>query len=145
MSRPLVSYKKPIEHFITVDSKLGCWLWWGATNIAGYAQYRLDEKTRLVHVILWERKNGKVPEGFELDHFKAKEGCPHNCVNPEHCEPVTHRENMRRSKRTILKQNQVVAIKEKLKRYKIVDIAVEYGVKIHVISDISAGRTWRDV
>ena len=38
---------------------------------------------------MWEKKNGPVPEGFELDHICRQR----DCMNPEHLELVTHQEN----------------------------------------------------
>jgi hypothetical protein len=36
---------------------------------------------------------GPIPEGMEIDHLCRNRGC----VNPEHLEPVTRQENIRRS------------------------------------------------
>jgi hypothetical protein len=41
---------------------------------------------------LWEHLVGPVPDGLELDHLCRNPGC----VNPDHLEPVTHKENMLR-------------------------------------------------
>jgi hypothetical protein len=38
------------------------------------------------HVAWWEVLNGPVPKGMHLDH---DEGCPKNCVNPQHLTPRT--------------------------------------------------------
>lgn len=46
----------------------------------------------LTHRYSYERAEGPVPAGLELDHLCRVR----SCVNPEHLEPVTHRENMRR-------------------------------------------------
>ena len=46
----------------------------------------------LAHRVYYERHVGPVPEGLELDHLCRNPGC----VNPEHLEPVTHAENIRR-------------------------------------------------
>jgi hypothetical protein len=76
--------------------KNGCWTV-PSTCPAGYAQvgYRQNgrPKIRYSHIIMWEHENGPVPKGFELDHLCMIK----NCVNPEHLEPVSHAENMRRA------------------------------------------------
>ena len=38
---------------------------------------------------------GPIPDGREIDHLCRN----HRCVNPDHLEPVTHLENMRRRPR----------------------------------------------
>jgi hypothetical protein len=59
-----------------------CWIWLGGINTSGYGQ----------HVTVYERYVGPVPEGLELDHL-----CKNRlCVNPDHLEPVTRSENLRR-------------------------------------------------
>lgn len=45
-----------------------------------------------MHVYLYELLVGQVPPEMELDHLCKNRGC----VNPDHLEPVTHTENMRR-------------------------------------------------
>jgi hypothetical protein len=82
-------------------SENGCWNWTGAVfkkPYGNYGQMRVgrkgQDKIRRAHVLSYEVFVGKIPDGLELDHL-----C-HNtlCVNPEHLEPVTHKENMKRRK-----------------------------------------------
>lgn len=44
------------------------------------------------HILAWEEVNGPVPDGLELDHLCRQV----DCGNPDHLEPVTHAENVRR-------------------------------------------------
>jgi len=70
-----------------------CWLWKGRRNKTGYGIVR-DEtgKRTLVHQLVFLRVRGAVPEGLEPDHTcKVK-----HCIRPDHLEPVTHQENIRR-------------------------------------------------
>lgn len=86
---------------IEIDSATGCWLWQGYKLPAGYGLIGAGGKygkQRLVHHVTWEHYHGPVPEELELDHV-AKRGCIHrHCCNPDHLEPVTHLENVRRGK-----------------------------------------------
>lgn len=73
----------------------GCWEWVGATTQGGYAHILeggRGSENLTVHRYLFELRFGKVPNELDLDHL-----C-HNrqCVNPEHLEPVTRSENLRR-------------------------------------------------
>lgn len=69
------------------------------SNSHGYGQHRefvgaglrLGRK-RPAHVVVYEVYKGKVPDGLDLDHLcKVR-----HCVNPDHLEPVTRRENVLR-------------------------------------------------
>ncbi len=68
----------------------GCWVWLGAIDRAGYGQVKHQGKTTPAHAAVYRTLRGEYPE--DLDHT-CRVRC---CVNPEHLEPVTHRENMRR-------------------------------------------------
>lgn len=77
--------------------KTACWTWLMAKNNMGYGTLgggtSADCSPRgLAHRIFYEELFGPVPDGLVLDHL-----CRHpDCVNPEHLEPVTQRENCRR-------------------------------------------------
>lgn len=90
--RPTGNYKE--ERYI-VDEITNCWNWLLALSNKGYAVEGGSSTvgTRLVHIKYYEEKFGKVPVGLVLDH-KCKNK---KCVNPDHQEPVTHQENIRRA------------------------------------------------
>lgn len=70
-----------------------CWLWTGMTNDKGYGKFRYAPKRlRPAHVVAYELIIGPVPAGLELDHTCRVRAC----VRPDHLEPVTHAENIRR-------------------------------------------------
>jgi hypothetical protein len=65
-----------------------CHIWTGKLDEKGYAK----SGTGYAYRRNWERIHGPVPSGLELDHLCRQR----DCVNPDHLEPVTHAENMRR-------------------------------------------------
>lgn len=70
-----------------------CWLWHGAKTARGYAKVRCEDgRISDAHRVIYEKRVGPVPAGLELDHLCRWR----SCVRPDHLEPVTHRENMRR-------------------------------------------------
>jgi len=79
-----------------IISETGCWLWQGCRDSNGYGHLRtpIREGGKYVkaHLAVYRHLVGPVPEGLELDHLC----CNPPCVNPDHLEPVTHEENMRR-------------------------------------------------
>ncbi|MDX3575967.1 HNH endonuclease signature motif containing protein [Streptomyces sp. FL07-04A] len=72
----------------------GCWIYTGTLDKDGYATFSMHGVgTRRVHRLMYEAKVGSIPEGMEIDHLCRVR----NCVNPEHLEAVTRRENSLRS------------------------------------------------
>lgn len=71
----------------------GCWIWRGARyQSSGYSAFGDGTKSTTGHRYSYERFVGPVPDGMELDHLCRNR----QCVNPNHLEPVTHHENVRR-------------------------------------------------
>jgi hypothetical protein len=75
------------------DPETGCWLWTGGKNPGGYALFSVNRKTVSAHRWSYEHHVGAIPEGLQIDHLCVTP----SCVNPEHLEPVTAQENIRRS------------------------------------------------
>lgn len=85
----------PMERLINrtiPEPNSGCLFWLGAVTKDGYGQFRVNNRTIKCHNFTYEAKYGPVPDGMELDHL-CRIPC---CVNPDHLEPVTHLENVRR-------------------------------------------------
>jgi hypothetical protein len=79
---------------VDLEGENGCWLWTGRQDGKGYGSFSVQQspgvwKTRKAHRISYELHRGRIPEGLQLDHLCRVR----NCVNPDHLEPVTNREN----------------------------------------------------
>lgn len=77
-----------------VDRTDGCWLWTGLQDRHGYGRFYSGERMMGAHHFSWVAERGPVPDGLELDHLCRTP----RCVNPDHLEPVTHAENVRRGR-----------------------------------------------
>ena len=76
-----------------VDASGDCWEWTGART-SGYGHLRMSEGVyRRAHRVVYERMVGPIPEGLTIDHRCRNKAC----VNPDHLEPVTNQENLRRT------------------------------------------------
>ena len=97
-TRPLTQ-----ERFLArmnVDTETGCWLWTGRLSSHGYGECRIKRNgkpIRFAHRVAYYLFVGPIPEGLQLDHLCRVR----HCVNPEHLEPVTSRENILRSPFTV--------------------------------------------
>lgn len=66
-----------------------CIEWAKYRNPSGYGRRSVGGRMYLAHRYAWELEHGPVPEGLELDHVCRNRAC----INVEHLELVTHREN----------------------------------------------------
>jgi hypothetical protein len=97
MARPKGSGWKPLCYRLTEKTEIvpsGCWLWTGCRHRLGYGKVGSGGRNLLAHRLYYEMFKGPIPEGYDLDHLCRNP----SCVNPEHLEPVTHGENLRRGK-----------------------------------------------
>lgn len=70
-----------------------CMVWRWARGKNGYGTISCKGKPKYAHRASYEAFRGPIPEGFQIDHLCKVVGC----VNPEHLEAVTPRENTLRS------------------------------------------------
>lgn len=71
----------------------GCWIWTGYLNPAGYGQFGVGSRLVLAHRWLYEQAVEQIPDSLTLDHLCRVTAC----VNPDHLEPVSLAENIRRA------------------------------------------------
>jgi hypothetical protein len=69
-----------------------CWEWVGTKTSAGYGQLRVNGKVQYVHRISYELFVGIIPNDLEIDHLCRNRAC----MNPDHLEVVSHRDNVLR-------------------------------------------------
>lgn len=100
VTRPAID--RLMDHVIALDEDQGgCWRYLRSHQPSGYSQIRSDKgvTTLYGHRVTYEYFVGLIPLGMELDHLCRNRWC----VNPDHLEPVTTRENGRRGLWGILK------------------------------------------
>lgn len=86
------SMLEKMEHYLEADEN-GCLIWQLSLTPQGYGRVVWKRKHYQVHRYYWLALGREIPKGLELDHLCRVRAC----ANPEHLEPVTHAENMRRS------------------------------------------------
>lgn len=93
--------KTPEQRFgekLWYDPETGCIEWMAYRRPDGYGEVRIDSQGFLAHRWAYEQEIGPIPPGLEIDHLCRNRAC----VNVEHLETVTRRENVRRGIRGVL-------------------------------------------
>lgn len=94
------------------------------------------------HRVFYEEKHGTIASDLHLDHLCRVR----RCVNPGHMEPVTPRENVRRSAMTKLS---VEVVREMRVRYRAGEsqsaLARKFGVSATTARLAIVGQSWADV
>jgi hypothetical protein len=76
----------PARFWAKVNKTDTCWLWTAKVR-KGYGQFWFEGQTRLAHRVAYEAIHG--PIDVLLDHKCFR----HECVNPDHLRPATHKQN----------------------------------------------------
>lgn len=85
--------KTRLDRFYSkVHKTQSCWEWTGTLINGDYGQFWDGNKKIYAHRWSYEYFIGPIPNDMQLDHL-CRNRC---CVNPEHLEPVTARENTMR-------------------------------------------------
>lgn len=114
-----------------------CWIWDLHLDEGGYGR----TGTGGAHRAVYQERVGPIPEGLQLDHLCRVR----NCVNPDHLEPVTHTENMRRSPAAKLDMARATTIRREAARgASRRKLASRFGVTVGCITSVISGRTWRE-
>lgn len=80
------------------DAHAPCWVWVGRLTPDGYGRFDVSPRPGhpgevRAHRWAWESHHGRpIPAGLTLDHLCGRTAC----VRPDHLEPVTAAENLRR-------------------------------------------------
>lgn len=93
---PMATIARFLRHVNKTES---CWEWTGTLfSPKNYGAFHLPVPGRrkwraaLAHRVSYELFHGPIPENFTIDHLCRN----HRCVNPDHLEAVTNKENILR-------------------------------------------------
>lgn len=86
---------RKLEKFSIPEPTSGCHLWVGGLSVRGYGVMILSNKSKQAHRVSYEVAKGQIPEGLVIDHLCSMP----SCINPDHLEAVTQRENVIRDLR----------------------------------------------
>lgn len=100
-------FAKPRQQLATKVQKLdnGCWQWVGRLDSKGYGALSWMGRGDKAHRVAYRLLVGEIPDGMTIDHLchNADNSCLRDlaclhrrCVNPEHLEPVSLAENIKR-------------------------------------------------
>jgi hypothetical protein len=118
--------------------KNGCWIWCRGRDKSGYGigVNSSDNPETYAHRAVWFFLRGPIAEGLTVDHLCRNRGC----VNPDHLELVTLKENIRRAPRTKLTTTDVQEIRSTPKS--LGELARKFKVSKQAIWRVRNGLAW---
>lgn len=78
--------------YISIDPSTECWSWTGHVTNGGYGQVKVAGEMRLAHRAAYALWRGPLTPSLTIDHLCRNT----RCINPQHLEEVTQRENILR-------------------------------------------------
>ena len=81
-----------------LDPETGCWIWLARKSCKGYGRISVRvagmkyPQAMAAHRVSYEAFVGPIPEGLQIDHKCVNS----SCIAPNHLEPVTLQENIKR-------------------------------------------------
>lgn len=155
MGRHIENIKDRFEAFINKNTESGCWEWTGSKS-EGYGQFRINYTTERAHRISWKLYRGSIPKGLMIRHK-----CRGKCVNPDHLEIGTAKDNAKdkirddthmigtRHPSAKLTEEQVKDFKRNIpdteKELYFKTVAKLIGVSWHTLQNIASGLSWRHI
>ena len=142
----ILSIPKQLSFFSRVmeNKENGCWEWDGHITDNGYGHCRLLGE-RKAHRVSYILHKGEITAGNVIMHK-----CDNRiCVNPDHLEQGTHKENMADMKdkgrashgaKKRLTEDEVKDIY--LSKSSIKQLTAQYGMNIRTIERIRSGKLW---
>lgn len=102
------------------EPNTGCWIWFGDSVKGGYGRSSVASKKKLAHRLSYETFIGPIPEGLTIDHLCNNT----SCINPQHLQPKTQKDNTLSSKINIATINKAKTHCPKGHEYNIVNTFV---------------------
>ena len=137
-------HRRRFDHYDVIDCghETPCWVWRLARNPKGYGRVRVPNENRkvLAHRFYWERANGPVPSGMQLDHLCRNP----SCCNPDHLEAVPAHVNTWRGRAARLTPDSVRELRRlAADGVPTRELAMRFSTSPGNVRKIATGQSWR--
>lgn len=86
------AHRDPEAAFAERTQRRGsCLIWTGSKNDRGYGKLTVNGRLTYSHVYAWERVNGPIPEGMDIDH---RYRCDRLCCEVSHLRLASRSQNL---------------------------------------------------